>query len=49
MANEEETKTKRSAEEPVEIQPDNKLRSRYCASKKLDIEERKILKSRNEK
>ncbi|MCD4842927.1 MAG: hypothetical protein K8R25_00370 [Methanosarcinales archaeon] len=33
MANEEETKTKRAAEEPVEIKPDYELRRPFCASK----------------
>ena len=33
MANEEETKTKRTNEEPVEIKPDHELRRMLCASK----------------
>ena len=32
MANEEETKTKKTAKEPVEIEPDPDLKSRIIAS-----------------
>jgi hypothetical protein len=33
MANKEETKIKKAAEEPVEIKPDYKLRRNFSASK----------------
>jgi hypothetical protein len=37
MTNEEETKTKRTIEEPKEMKPDPELRRMLCASKPLQI------------